>query len=175
MRASRRKSVPKGRWPAPTPDGAGELQTSSGRIAIELEWDRSTESLGRIRGKAASYVEYYSHFWDSERHHVLFVLPTHDREVDAREMIWHERPRYSHLKCCRFWTSTHSRVRGYPLERIWLPVDVRSQKEPDLDILARLRTAITAMKPQGENERPFRDCIGKERWWDRRPGGGQAA
>lgn len=75
---------------------------SSARVEFELEWDRGTESLARLRGKARGYVEHYSRYRDVDSRSVLFVLPTYDGEMDVRDLIWQEKPPAHALSRCTF-------------------------------------------------------------------------
>jgi Replication-relaxation len=131
LRPDYRKSEQRGQWPAPAPDGGGCLLTPTGRVEFELEWDRGTESLGRLRGKARGYVQRYSRIRDADCCHVLFVLSTYDREMDTHTQIWREHPRFASDQCCAFWTTTRRRLEEHgPLGPIWLQVDNRSEKRP---------------------------------------------
>lgn len=176
MRRLREATAKKHRWPAPTPDGRATLITPAGKVELELEWDRGTESLSRVAAKVAAYVGFYKNFRNAEASNVLFALPTHQRELDVRHTIWRSRARWATDVCCTFWTTTHRSLREHgPLAAVWLRVDTRSSDPPDHDILARLRSRLSVLNVSDANDRSPRDCIGKPRWWDRRPGGGQAA
>src|ERR1051325_1630891 len=80
VRGERRERAREMKQPIPTPDGRGIYRANGGRIFFDLEWDRATESLQRMREKIASYVAYFKHYRDAERHHVLFVVPNDERE-----------------------------------------------------------------------------------------------
>jgi hypothetical protein len=177
VRAERRTTAREYKWPVPTPDGCGVYLAASGRILFDLEWDRATESLARLRQKIASYVGHFEHYRDAELHHVLFVVPTDDREDKLQSTIWRERPRFGHDSCCSFWTTTAYRLRTWgPLGAIWLPVEVRATEAPAHDVTKlRRRTPLNQLAPIMPNEREIADCIGKPSWWERRPGGGQVA
>jgi hypothetical protein len=177
VRAERRTTAREYKSPVPTPDGCGVYLAASGRILFDLEWDRATESLARLRQKIGSYVGHFEHYRDAELHHVLFVVPTDDREDKLQYTIWRERPRFGHDTCCSFWTTTAYRLRTWgPLGAIWLKVDIRASETPPLSVTRlRKRTALNQLPPIQPNERPIADCVGKPSWWECRPGGGQVA
>jgi hypothetical protein len=164
------------RLPAPIPDGMGVYLAPTGRIIFDLEWDRATESHARLRQRMRSYVRYFKYFRQSELHHVLFVVPGEGREEAIHQAIRRERPRFNRDSCCTFWTTTASNLRtAGPLGRIWLQVDWKNDaSDDDLDVRLRVRTWFAQLPPLEPNTRPIEDCIGKPRWWDLRPGGGQA-
>lgn len=175
VRAERRQVAREYRWPVPTPDGTGVYLVSDARIVFDLEWDRATESMARIRGKIRSYVGYFEHFRDAEQHHLLLVVPTDDREDKLQYAIWREGPRFSGDPCCSFWTTTGYRLQQWgPMGAIWLAADIRNTESPAPSVTKlRMRTAFNQLPPIGPSERPITDCIGKPAWWERRPGGGQ--
>jgi Replication-relaxation len=177
VRAERRATAREYKSPVPTPDGCGVYLAAGGRILFDLEWDRATESLARLRQKVGSYVGHFEHYRDAELHHVLFVVPTDDREDKLQHTIWRERPRFGHDTCCSFWTTTAYRLRTWgPLGAIWLKVDIRASETPPLSVTRlRKRTALNQLPPIQPNERPIADCVGKPSWWECRPGGGQVA
>jgi hypothetical protein len=177
VRAERQVTGRENKWPVPTPDGCGVYLTAGGRILFDLEWDRATESLARLRQKIGSYVGHFEHYRDAELHHVLYVVPTDDREDKLQYTIWRERPRFGHDTCCSFWTTTAYRLRTWgPLGAIWLQVEVRASEAPAHDVTKlRRRTPLIQLAPIQPNDRPIDDCIGKPLWWERRPGGGQVA
>jgi len=177
VRAERRATAREYKWPVPTPDGCGVYLAAGGRIIFDLEWDRATESLARLRQKIGSYVGHFEHYRDAELHHVLFVVPTDDREDKLQHTIWRERPRFGHESCCSFWTTTAYRLREWgPIGSIWLPVEIRAPEAPPHQVTKlRRRTPLNQLAPIQPNERPIADCIGKPSWWERRPGGGQVA
>ena len=177
VRAERREKAREYKWPTPTPDGCGVYLAERGRILFDLEWDRATESMGRMRQKIASYVGYFEHFRNAEQHHVLFVVPTDDREDKLQYTIWQGRPHFGSDSCCSFWTTTSDRLRWWgPLGVIWLKVENRAAEPPPLSVtrLGR-RIPLKRLPPMQPNERAIADCIGKPAWWERRPGGGQVA
>ena len=177
VRAERRAAGHEYKWPVPTPDGSGVYIAAGGRILFDLEWDRATESLARLRQKIGSYVGYFEHFQNAELHHVLFVVPTDDREDKLQYTIWRERPRFGHDNCCSFWTTTANRLRQWgPQGAIWLNVKNRAPEAPPHDVTKlRRRSPLDGMAPMLPNERTISDCVGKPSWWERRPGGGQVA
>jgi hypothetical protein len=177
VRAERRTTAREYKSPVPTPDGCGVYLAAGGRILFDLEWDRATESLARLRQKIGSYVGHFEHYRDAELHHVLFVVPTDDREDKLQHTIWRERPRFGHDSCCSFWTTTAYRLRDWgPLGAIWLPVEIRAtEAPPDRVTKLRRRTPLNQLAPILPHERAIADCIGKPSWWECRPGGGQVA
>jgi hypothetical protein len=101
VRAERRRAAHQDKRPIPTPDGTGIYLVAGARIIFDLEWDRATESLDRVREKIRSYVGYFEHYRDAEQHHVLFVVPSHHREDKLRHTIWYQRPRFRSDSCCK--------------------------------------------------------------------------
>lgn len=177
MRRRRQSFAREHRCPSPCPDGVAHLLAPSGEIYLELEWDRATETLARVRNKIRSYVDYYKQFRESQRYHVLFVVPDLDREREMRSQIRFERRYLKEERCCTFWTTTAARMREHgPLDAIWLRLDKRTDDaEDDDETVLRLRTPLDRMAPISSSPlRSAADCIGKPRWWERRPGGGQA-
>jgi hypothetical protein len=177
VRAERREKAREYKWPTPMPDGCGVYLANGGRILFDLEWDRATESMGRMRQKIASYVGYFEHFRNAEQHHVLFVVPTDDREDKLQYTIWQARPHFGSDSCCSFWTTTSDRLRWWgPLGTIWLKVENRAPEPPPLSVTKLgKRIPFQRLPPMQPNERAIADCIGKPAWWERRPGGGQVA
>jgi hypothetical protein len=175
VRVDRAEMAREYKWPIPVPDGRGVYLTSGGRILFDLEWDRATESLARLRQKINSYVGYYKHFSNARQHHVLFVVPSDDREDNVHYTIWQRRPHYTSDNCCSFWTTTAYRLhwRG-PLGAIWGSVDVRAAKAPPYGITnVQERIRLNQMERMNTNEGVISDCVGKPSWWERRPGGAQ--
>ncbi len=175
VRADRGETAREYKWPLPTPDGSGVYLRPEGRILFDLEWDRATESLARLRQKVNCYVGYYRHFSNARQHHVLFVVPSDDREDNVHFTIWERRPHYTSDNCCSFWTTTAYRLRWWgPLGAIWGSVDIRAAKAPPYGITnVQERTRLNQMEPMDTNEGVISDCIGKPAWWERRPGGAQ--
>jgi hypothetical protein len=129
VRAERGEMARENKWPLPTPDGSGVYLKPEGRILFDLEWDRATESLARLRQKLNAYVGYYKHFSNARQHHVLFVVPSDDREDNVHYTIWQRRPHYTSDNCCSFWTTTAYRLRWWgPLGAIWGSVDIRAER-----------------------------------------------
>ena len=152
-------------------------QPGRGRTQFDLEWDRATESVARLRQKIASHVGFWTHFQNPEVHHVLVVLPTDEREGRVQRAIWQERPHYQSQDCCTFWTTTVHRLRHWgPAGAIWLGVNLKADKplRPEETTL-RLRTPLTRFRAIRQSPGTIDDCIAKPRWWERRPAGGEAA
>ena len=165
------------RWPAPAPDGGGAYLAAAGQIEFDLEWDRATESVARLRQKIATHVGFWTHFRNPETRHVLVVLPTDEREGRVQRAIWQERPHYQSQDCCTFWTTTVHRLRHWgPAGAIWLGVNLKADKplRPEETTL-RLRTPLTRFRAIRQSPGTIDDCIAKPRWWERRPAGGEAA
>ena len=177
VRAERRERAREIKQPIPTPDGRGIYLANGGRIFFDLEWDRATESLHRMRQKIASYVGYFEHFRDADKHHVLFVVPSDDREDSLQYEIWRERLNFASDTCCSFWSTTSDRLRWWgPLGTIWHKVQNRAEKPPPIGITrVGQRIPFQELPPMGDSDRSTDDCIGKPAWWERRPGGGQVA
>lgn len=175
VRADRSEMAREYKWPVPRPDGGGVYLAADGRIFFDLEWDRATESLARLRQKLNAYVGYYKHFSAAKQRHVLFVLPSDDREDNVHYTIWQRRPHYHSDNCCSFWTTTAYRLRWWgPLGAIWGFVDIRSEEPPPYGITnVQERIRLNQMEPIHANEGVISDCIGKPSWWERRPGGAQ--
>jgi hypothetical protein len=175
VRADRGDMAREFKWPIPTPDGSGVYLMPGGRILFDLEWDRATESLARLRQKVNAYVGYYKHFRMAKQHHVLFVLPSDDREDNVHYTIWQRRPHSHSDNCCSFWTTTAYRLRWWgPLGAIWGSVNIRAVDPPPYGITnVQERARLNQMEPMDTNEGVISDCIGKPVWWERRPGGAQ--
>jgi hypothetical protein len=73
--------------PIPTLDGTGIYLVAGARIVFDLEWDRATESLDRVREKIRVYIGYFEQYRDAEQHHVLFVVTSNHRENNLRHTI----------------------------------------------------------------------------------------
>ncbi|MDQ6720774.1 MAG: replication-relaxation family protein [Candidatus Dormibacteraeota bacterium] len=58
-RSSRRMWAKEHRRPIATPDGEGLYLSRDRTITFDLEWDRGTESIGRLRSKLRTYVGFY--------------------------------------------------------------------------------------------------------------------
>jgi len=175
VRVDRAEMAREFKWPVPVPDGSGVYIKPGGRILFDLEWDRATESLARLRQKINAYVGYYRHFRTAKQRHVLFVLPSDDREDNVHFTIWQRRPHPNSDYCCSFWTTTARRLRWWgPLGTIWGSVNIRAADPPPYGITnVQERARLNQMEPMDTNEGVISDCIGKPAWWERRPGGAQ--
>lgn len=174
VRAERRQAKAESGGPVPTPDGRGVYLARSGRIYFELEWDRGTEAFGRLEAKVKSYALYFQVADDASLRHILLVLPTDDRERTLRQAGSWDRLCRAGGTCCSFWTTTAWRVRrDGPLAPIWLGTS--SEDAADGEVSRQSRTSLGHFAPIADPGRSANDCIGKPRWWERRPGGGQAA
>lgn len=182
-RSSRRVWAKQHRRPIATPDGEGFYVTRGRVVAFDLEWDRGTESVSRLRAKLRTYVGFYNDTKGADREHVLFVLHRSSREEllhhVARELVAVE------PDCCRFWTTTVERIDHVgPLGPLWAAVgESDSGKDDDSELdepkavdLQRLRRKrLTDLSARETSQRTIADCIGRGSWWERRPGGGEVA
>jgi hypothetical protein len=182
-RSSRRTWAKEHRRPIATPDGEGLYLSCDRTIAFDLEWDRGTESIGRLRSKLRTYVGFYEDTKGADREHVLFVV-----HRASREELFHRLARELFLTgrhCCRFWTTTVERIDvAGPLGPLWAAAGRRdSAKDDDAELedlkpadLRRLRRRhLTDLPARETSERTNADSIGRDRWWVRRPGGGEVA
>jgi len=176
-RAARRTIATQHRKPIATPDGAGSYLVGGHTIQFDLEWDRGTASMSRLRQKVRTYVGYWKDAADADRYHVLFVLSEQSRESGLRPIIRDEIDTSSY-SLCHFWTTTRSRLDAEgPLGRLWCNAEDSQdeQRRPSKrrDAAERARVRLTDLVPYGESERTLEHCIGRPGWWERRPGGGE--
>jgi len=174
-RADRRLFAKENPRPVATPDGAGLYLIAGGIIHFDLEWDRGTASMSRLRRKIRTSIAYWKNTRDAERYHVLFVLSRPSREEVLRPLLQDESSRSS----CRFWTSTVERLEAEgPLGQLWCDAKETKAEQawppPARLEAARLpRLRLTELPPLEKSKRTINDCIGRPGWWDRRPGGGE--
>jgi len=173
-RADRRLFAKEHRRPVATPDGAGSYLVGGGIIRFDLEWDRGTASMSRLRHKVRTFVRYFKDTRDAERVHVLFVLSRPSREETLRPIIQDELDEDS----CRFWTSTVERLEAEsPLGRLWCAAEETEAEHgwpaPRREAVTLPRRRLTELPPYEKSQRTIDDCIGKPGWWERRPGGGE--
>jgi hypothetical protein len=91
------------------------------------------------------------------------VAPTDQREEQVVRVSFSVLPRGR--ECCRVWTTTTARLgTSGPLGNVWRGVE-----------RSTARIALPFMAGRPRSTRRVEDCIGKPRWWERRPGGGQGA
>jgi hypothetical protein len=165
---------------APASDGWGRFLTPSGEVLFELEWDRGTESLQRLEQKIRSYIGYFKNRRNAEFHHVLFVLPHLAREKALLERIDQELPNFA-LTCCRFWVTNRPLLETEgPLGMIWLYAKPSKESIGDRGVRRRApasgrRLRLTELPALRRQSRDLVACVGKPGWWDRRPGGPEAA
>jgi protein involved in plasmid replication-relaxation len=182
-RSSRRTWAKAHRRPIATPDGEGLYLSRDRTITFDLEWDRGTESIGRLRSKLRTYVGFYEDTRGADREHVLFVL-----HRTSREELFHRLARELFLTgrhCCRFWTTTVERIDHVgPLGPLWAPVEGPDAGEDDdeelvepkpIDLKRLRRRRLTDLPARETSDRTIADCIGRDNWWVRRPGGGEVA
>lgn len=145
----------------PVADGWGRFLIADRELFLHLELDRGSEQTKRLHGKLAAYIAYFRGRPQASCNHVLFVVPTEQRrhqvEGVARCLV------ETTVECCRVWTALRDDVAlNGPLGRLWAGVS-----EP----IGRVGIPDMPSRPAGS--RPLADCIGKPRWWERRPGGGE--
>jgi len=182
-RSGRRIWAKEHRRPIATPDGEGFYLTRGRVVSFDLEWDRGTESVSRLRAKLRTYVGYYEDTKGADHEHVLFVLHRSSRE----ELLHHVARELFDIgrDCCRFWTTTVERIDHVgPLGPLWAavgrPDSARDDDEEPGDAkpadLKRLhRKRLTDLPARETSQRTIADCIGRGSWWERRPGGGEVA
>jgi hypothetical protein len=90
------------RLPVATPDGVGWYMFGGKVIRFDLEWDRGTASLSRLRQKVRTAVRYFRTTHDARGVHVLYVLSSRTREESLSAIIQDE----SDQDSCHFWTTT---------------------------------------------------------------------
>jgi len=147
----------------PTPDGWGRFLTADREVLIHLEWDRGSELAKRLRLKLAAYVSYFRDRPGASQNQVLFVAPTDQRGEQIRQVAFSVLPQGR--ECCQVWTTTVQRIAtDGPLGDVWQGVPRWTP-----------RVAIPFMPGRPRTSRSVEDCIGKPRWWQRRPGGGEGA
>ncbi len=145
----------------PVPDGWGRVLVGDRELFLHLELDRGSEQTRRLHGKLAAYVTYFRGRPQASCNHVLFVVPTEQREFQVRAIG--RRLIEITGECCHIWTAPRSELASNgPLGRVWADVG-----EPER------RVGIPDMPSRQGGSRPLVDCIGKHRWWERRPGGGE--
>ncbi|MDQ6884156.1 MAG: replication-relaxation family protein [Candidatus Dormibacteraeota bacterium] len=174
-RADRRLFAQEHRRPVATPDGAGWYLVGGRIIRFDLEWDRGTASMSRLRHKVRTSVRYFKDVRDADRVHVLFVLSRASREEALRPLIQDELDEDS----CRFWTSTVERLEAEgPLGRVWCAAEETEAEHgwpppPRREAVTLPRRRLAELPPYEKSQRTINDCIGKPGWWERRPGGGE--
>jgi Replication-relaxation len=145
----------------PVPDGWGRVLVGDRELFLHLELDRGSEQTRRLHGKLAAYVSYFRGRPQASCNHVLFVVPTEQRELQVRAIG--RRLRETTGECCHIWTAPRSELASNgPLGRVW--ADVGGSER---------RVGILDMPSRRGGSRPLADCIGKHCWWERRPGGGE--
>jgi hypothetical protein len=182
-RSTRRVWAKERRRPIATPDGEGFYFARGRVVSFDLEWDRGTESVSRLRAKLRTYVGFYQDTKGADREHVLFVLHRNSRE----ELLHHAAHELFGIgrDCCRFWTTTVERIDHVgPLGPLWAAVGrPDSAKDDDeepcdakpVDLRRLHRKRLTELPARETSRRTIADCIGRGSWWERRPGGGEVA
>jgi hypothetical protein len=147
----------------PIADGWGRFLTADGEVLLHLEWDRGSELAKRLRLKLGAYISYFVDRPSASQNQVLVVAPTEQREEQVVRAAFSVLPRGR--ECCRIWTTTTARLGTFgSLGNVWRGVE---RSTP--------RIALPFMAGRPRSSRRVEDCIGKPRWWERRPGGGQGA
>jgi hypothetical protein len=147
----------------PPSDGWGRYLVADGELRVYLEWDRGTEHPGRLGTMAASYVRYFAGRQDADRRHVLFVLPTGAREREVQRVLG--RTLKGVGNCCRVWTASADALRtDGALGSVWLEAGA-----------AGARRSLNELPAAARPELDVANCIGKPKWWERRPAGGEGA
>ena len=145
----------------PVPDGWGRVLVGERELFLHLELDRGSEQTRRLHGKLAAYLSYFRGRPQASCNHVLFVVPTEQREFQVRSVgrrLIEPTDDYCHV-----WTALRSELASKgPLGRVW--TDVSESKG---------RVGVPDMPSRPGGSRPLADCIGKHCWWERRPGGGE--
>ncbi len=172
-RSNRRAWAKEKRRAVATPDGEGYYLFRGTLIRFDLEWDRGTESVSRLRQKVRAYVDYYRNVEGADRRNALFVLPNRHRENAVHRIVRRELPSFSYAMC-RFWTTTIDRLEADgPLGPLWCDANHEPGNLHKLAQLPRLR--LTELTSSEGSERTAKECIGLPGWWERRPGGGEVA
>jgi len=149
-----------------TPDGWGRYLVGDRQILFFLEWDRGTESPKRIREKVGDYVRHFAGRRHANLNHVLFVTPRRSRELTVAGAIRDSIPS-ADRDCCRFWTTTVDDLHSAgPLGEVWGAVaeDAPIKRLPLAQLPALAQTGFEVS-----------ECIGKQRWWELRLRGAEAA
>jgi len=146
---------------APVPDGWGRFLVGDRELFLHLELDRGSEQTKRLHGKLTTYIAYFRGRPQASCNHVLFVVPTEQRQRQlegvARRLVDRS------VECCRIWTALrHDLASNGPLSRVWAGIGESTW-----------RVGIPEMPSRPAGSRPLGDCIGKPGWWKRRPGGGE--
>jgi hypothetical protein len=148
---------------SPPSDGWGRYLLADREITFDLEWDRGTEHVRRLRTKASGYVTYFRGRRDAELHHVLFVAPTRVCEGELHDLITPLLPK--HVNLCHFWTTAMETVSSLGwLGAVWLEISGPPR-----------RYAFAGLPGFPRGTRAASNSIAKTRWWERRPGGGEGA
>lgn len=166
------------RLPIATPDGVGWYLFRGKIVRFDLEWDRGTASMSRLRQKVRTSVRYFEAVRQATRANVLYVMSSAMREESLRAVIEDE----FNSDFCRFWTTTVRQLDAQgPLGQIWCEATPLDDDEEDQSIFASRRRKrqplrrirLTELPDYGATPLTVGDCIGKPHWWERRPGGGE--
>lgn len=142
------------------PDGWGRFLLEASEVTFFLEWDRNTESSHRLAKKLGVYSTFFTNRESAARANVLLVAPTGTRESSIRSVA---------LDCmqgstCSIWITNAPLLAAIgPLGAAWITPD------------GEHRLSLREMPAWPRSDRPVSDCIGKQQWWLRRPGGGEVA
>jgi hypothetical protein len=176
-RANRRAIEKRHRRPIATPDGMGSYLFGGSAIRFDLEWDRGTASMSRLRQKVRTCVCYWKDTANADRYHVLFVLSDQAREDALRPIIRSEIRTSSH-SMCHFSTTTRQRLEAEgPLGRLWCNAEQTQDEQvwpaPQRQPADSPRVRLVDLPPFEKSERGITHCVGRPGWWERRPGGGE--
>jgi hypothetical protein len=169
VRADRGEMAQEFKWPVPAPDGSGVYLMPGGRILFDLEWDRATESLARLRQKINA-VGYYKHFRMAKQHHVLFVLPSDDREDNVHTQSGSADHTPTATTAAAF---DHDRLSPAMVGSIGSDLGFSHPRLRRAAVRDNQRSRASSTQPDGTHEHNrgvISDCIGKPAWWsgDRR-------
>jgi hypothetical protein len=161
------------------PDGWGRYLISGREIIFFLEWDRGTESIGRLQRKSANYSRYFVRRMHASTTHIFFVLPSWSKELAFHKGVAQQLPRDE--RCCVFWTTTVSYLEALgPRGSVWWRMARRlprggAEGSPYGDTwrMPSNRVSLEGLATQQGEGLSVGDCIGKPSWWVRRLAGGQ--
>lgn len=147
---------------APLADGWGRYLLPDREIHFFFEWDRGTEHPHRLNVTASRYVRYTEGRVEADRRHVLFVVPTAERERELEHVL--QRLVRRGVNQCRFMSATVQMIATHGvLGPVWAAPGGQN------------RVAFDSLPGVARSTRPVEDSIGKPRWWERRLAGGEGA
>jgi hypothetical protein len=144
----------------PIPDGWARLLVGDREMLLHVELDQGTEGRRLLRAKLAAYAAYFAGRRDAGCNQVLVIVPTPAREA-AVQSLGRSIVRAA-AEGCRFWTADSATLsEAGLLGAAWRPLG---------GAVERVTIASIATRPKRAGA--LADCIGRPRWWERRPGGG---